>query len=644
MNATFIDPDNRLSIDQVDSSLFADELDIVLGTGGATSTISLTVASNALDAITGDPDLPDFTTDLLVVQTFSAGDELNEPGAIPQVRFNDIGITLGDSIARMIQPIVEQADEFLEPIRPVLESLNEEVPVLSDLRRLIGEEPLTWIEALEYFLGESDTAETIREVVEIVAEIDSLISRLRAFDSDARLVFGAYVFNSNFDLRIERPNGIDPFTAGVFIPDPLFSSTSDGTVSPAVGNADPDARNLMDDDLNSIGFRFPIFENPQNIVSLLFGRDITFITWNMPPFDVALETPDLYLATIPIPTPIGPIPLSIYASINFEFSANIGMGFDSRGMREGQNFLDGLYFRDRGESGPPVFALGPGVTLTAAIGIPAIAEAGVEGQLSADLQARWNNIDRNGRYHLDEVLENFADGPNCVMNLSGALVVGVNLFFTLFGARTDIPILPDTTLFDFGIYSCNVPRDPELAEITTIIPTLDFEGQPLQPGTLVLNIGPYAERRNPGVSEDDDERIEVSQVSPGTYRVRGFGETKFYGTAQNPVLRIYGDAGEGTNFVDIDDSVTVPVTLVGGDGDDTLRGGSGPNRIVGRGGRDLLYGGIVNDIIVAGGSDGINEAVIYGGPVMITLRPSMVTTISMVKVAATSYKAVRVST
>ncbi len=241
--------------------------------------------------------------------------------------------------------------------------------MLSDLRRLIGEEPLTWIEALEYFLGENDTAETVREVVEIVAEIDSLISRLRAFDSDARLVFGSYVFNSNFDLRIERPNGIDPFTAGVFIPDPLFSSTSDGTVSPAVGNADPAARNLMDNDLNSIGFRFPIFENPQNIVSLLFGRDITFITWDMPPFDVALQTPDLYLATIPIPTPIGPIPLSIYASINFEFSANIGMGFDSRGMREGQNFLDGLYFRDRGESGPPVFALGPGVTLTAAIGI-----------------------------------------------------------------------------------------------------------------------------------------------------------------------------------------------------------------------------------------------------------------------------------
>ncbi len=616
VNATFIDPDNHLSINQVDTSLFADELEIVIGTGGVSSTISLSLTANALDAITGDPDLPDFTTDLLVTQSFAAGDELTAPGAIPQVRLNDIGISLGQSISRIIQPIAERVEEYIEPIRPVIEGLNEEVPVLSDILREANEDPLTWLDAIALYTDDPDidaVIQTIRDVVEIIEDIDDLIARLRALTSNSRLIFGSYLFNSNFDLRIERPNGIDPFTAGSFVPNPQFTTTSDGTVSPAVSNADPAVGNLLNNDLRSQGFRFPIFENPSNVVSLLFGRDITFVTWDIPPFEVEVSTPDLYITTIPIPTPIGPIPLSIYAGLNFEFSADIGMGFDSRGFREDQDFLDGFYFRDRGAAGPPVLAFAPGVELTAAVGIPVVIEVGVEAQLSADLQARWNNIDRDGRYHLDELLENAIDGPNCIMNLDGAVVANANLFFTLLGARTDIPILPETTLFDFGVYSCASPRNPELAEVAAAVPpTLDFEGQLIAPGTLVLNIGPYAQRRNPGISEDDDERIEVIQVSPGVYRVQGFGESRVYGSAMNPILRIYGDAGEGTNFVKIDKSVTIPATLVGGDGNDELRGGSGPNRIVGRGGRDLLIGGVLNDIIVAGGSSGVNEAQMFG--------------------------------
>ena len=532
------------------------------------------------------------------------------------MRLNDIGISLGQSINRIIQPIAERVDEYIEPIRPVIEGLNEEVPVLSDILREANEDPLTWLDAIALYTDDPDidaVVQTIRDVVAIIEDIDDLIARLRALTANSRLIFGSYIFNSNFDLRIERPNGIDPFTSGNFVPNPQFTTTNDGTVSPAVSNADPAVGNLLNDDLRSKGFRFPIFENPRNVVSLLFGRDITFVTWDIPPFEVEVSTPDLYITTIPIPTPIGPVPLSIYASLNFEFSANIGMGFDSRGFREDQDFLDGFYFRDRGASGPPVLSFAPGVELTAAVGIPVIIEVGVEAQLSADLQARWNNIDRDGRYHLDELLENAIDGPNCIMNLDGAVVADANLFFTLLGTRTDIPILPETTLFDFGVYSCAAPRNPELAEVAVAVPpTLDFEGQLIAPGTLVLNIGPYAERRNPGISEDDDERIEVTQVSQGVYRVQGFGESRVYGTAQNPILRIYGDAGEGTNFVKIDNSVTIPTTLIGGEGNDELRGGSGPNQIVGRGGRDLLMGGILNDIIVAGGSSGINEAQMFG--------------------------------
>ncbi len=622
VNGTFIDSDNRLSINQVDSSLFSDELDIVFGDGGASSTISLALQANALDAITGDPDMPDFGTDLLVTQTFAAGVELNDPGSIPQVRFNNIGIGLGQTLSRMLEPILEQAEEYLEIVRPVIRALNEEVPVLSDLARFVGAEPITWLEALQIYSDNPDIGEvvtTILDVIEIIETIDEVIEQLQTMTTGARLVFGDYIFNATFDLRIPRPEGIEPFTSGIFVPNPDFTTTNDGTVSPAVGNADPAVANLMNNDLRGDGWRFPIFENPRNIISILFGRDITFVTWDIPPFEVEIETPDLYLFTVPVPTPVGVIPVNVYGSILYEVGVNVGMGFDSRGFRQDQDFLDGFFFRDRGFNQPPVVSTGPGIRLTGEVGIPLVASIGIEGTLTANLEARWNNFDRNGRYHLDELLENAAIGPECIMALGGSIDVSADIVINLLlTPEINIPILPETSIFSWGDYVC-APLNPELATIATqVFPLVDFESGLIAPGTLVLNIGPYAGRRNPGNTpdfSDNHERIEVKQIGNGIFEVSGFGETKVYGSILEPITAIYGDGGNGKNTIIIDNSVTVPTTLIGGITVDELRGGSGPNRIIGRGGRDLLYGGIADDFIQAGGSEYFpNQAQIFGGP------------------------------
>jgi hypothetical protein len=79
------------------------------------------------------------------------------------------------------------------------------------------------------------------------------------------------------------------------------------------------------------------------------------------------------------------------------------------------------------------------------------------------------------------------------------------------------------------------------------------------------------------------------------------------------------NAGSGDDSVVVSSAVTIPVTMRGGPGGDTLVGGSGPDkliggdgndRLVGRGGDDLIYGGPGNDLIYGGSG----EDSLRGGP------------------------------
>jgi hypothetical protein len=88
------------------------------------------------------------------------------------------------------------------------------------------------------------------------------------------------------------------------------------------------------------------------------------------------------------------------------------------------------------------------------------------------------------------------------------------------------------------------------------------------------------------------------------------------------------NAGGGEDRVGVAKDVTLPVTMRGGAGDDTLVGGAGPDKLVGGNGddrlvgwrgTDLLYGGPGADLLVGGpGADllrgGAGTDTLAGGP------------------------------
>jgi Ca2+-binding RTX toxin-like protein len=79
------------------------------------------------------------------------------------------------------------------------------------------------------------------------------------------------------------------------------------------------------------------------------------------------------------------------------------------------------------------------------------------------------------------------------------------------------------------------------------------------------------------------------------------------------------NAGGGNDSVTVAQAVSIPVTLRGGAGNDTLVGGSGPDKLLGGTGNDRLVGGRGNDVLYGGpGNDvligGPGNDVLSGGP------------------------------
>ncbi len=77
-----------------------------------------------------------------------------------------------------------------------------------------------------------------------------------------------------------------------------------------------------------------------------------------------------------------------------------------------------------------------------------------------------------------------------------------------------------------------------------------------------------------------------------------------------PIAGFEVNADGGDDEVTVSKSVSIPVTVRGGSGRDTLVGGAGPDKLIGAGGFDRLVGGQGDDLLIGGpGTDVLN-----GGP------------------------------
>jgi Ca2+-binding RTX toxin-like protein len=495
----------------------------------------------------------------------------------------DFDTLFGDAISEMASRLAQA----FEPMAPVLDMLTDEVPLISDLSKKLGQGSVTYLDAIGWF------GEGLNSATEFIETLNTLVEMNGELARTGRFYLGSLGLGSSSASSAMSASSASSSAAS----SPSLTYTEDsGGQSDAVSSGD---RNSLFD--NKWGLDFPILEEPATeLFDLLVGGQADLITWNIPDLDAGFEL----RKSFPI---FPPLFVELFGGVNFK--TNFDMGYDTRGIKlamdsgDAGDLLKGVYLHDD-HSGVTGASNDPELSLSATIGAGAkldvvVAKAGVEGGLKGTLAADLADPDNNGKVYVDELVDQLSNGVECVFDLSGSLEVFLSAYIkvgidTPFGFVTlykDRFKLAEATILDWSAHLCE-PTVPDVASASG--------------STLTLHMGSDASKVIPGKTEDGDE-VFLVEYADGKTLVTAYGHTEAF----TGINKIVFNAGAGNDTVLIDPSVTVAVDGQGGDGNDNLVGGSGTNWLRGDAGSDVLSGRASGDSLDGGADDDFLYG--YGG-------------------------------
>ena len=557
-------------------------------------------------------DFPSIAADVVgefgVGLSLVGGDVQFTVGEGASIGFQDVRLELGSFISESIgEPIGFFAD-LLEPVAPLIEILNTEVPGVSQISQIAGNGPVTVLDlALLQVPEAAESAKKFLAVAETVLEIAELIGQ---DNGELVLNFGSFGFGPLYDN-----SGLDPRVSGVgrLAADDLERNGVAGFFDAAQQVLD--SGNAAVEDLFStlnaqptgdggedagLGITFDLLD-PANIFRLLLGDTVNIITWDIPKLELGFD----WGASFNI-WPVPPIILNL--GLGFDAFVDLGIGYDTRGLKTG-NFVDGFFFSDTSfttQEDIAEFGLGLQASLGAGIGGPGLS-AGVRGTLRGEIDFNLRDTDDDGKLYIDEIVGIVTnDGVACLFDIEARVrvILGVYWEILFFSGSAD---LLDATLFEVS----NEGLCPKLVPATLVENTgdLTYNGAPVEAGTLVIHSGQFASLRGGGAS-DTSESATVTQVAPGVYQVSVLDITAGY-TGVSKVLFDGGAGADGLFLVDpVGGGFAIPVEADGGAGNDTLNGSVADDTLTGGSGNDLIAAGEGDHTIDAG--DG-NDTVTSGG-------------------------------
>ncbi|MCA9212653.1 MAG: proprotein convertase P-domain-containing protein, partial [Planctomycetales bacterium] len=503
----------------------------------------------------------------------------------------DLGINLGDFLSKHIGRVLDAIDNYIEPLKPIIKVFKTEIPGLSEASELAGKGPVTFLDVA--FIKEPEKGKQAKKFVDALDTILSLIDSLKTVDESDKVSF----------ILLDELKIIDSAMTGGTdggLTDPNFNQMTDAGEKAEMATPNDRSglkskvKNLLQK-VEDLGINLHILE-PKTLVNILLGRPFDIVSYELPRFELPFSW-EISFRVFPVP------PIALRIGIDFDIFADLSVGYDSRGIDTG-NFFDGFYFGDLQDviAGPDIeeFGLGLGARLAALLDI-GFASAGVEGEIRADVLANWRDSDDNGKLHLDEIVDIVkADGFSCLFDLRGELRAIVRLVWEVFGVDGDYELI-NKVLLEFENECPKYELGHVVAGTTgTITPGPSAVSAP---GTLVIHAGPFASERRSGSTSDVAEDVIVTQTAPGVMKVEMLGLMKSY----SGVKHIYFDGGKQNDSITLI-GVDVPITAIGGSGDDSIEGtryadyldgGAGNDIIRGRGDGDTILGGSGNDTVYA---------------------------------------------
>lgn len=538
----------------------------------------------------------------------------------PTLAFNDLYLDAGAFIGQFLDPIADEIRNITSPLKPFVDTLQAEVPVVSDLAKLVGADPVTLISLMEAVSG-SDL-DVIRSIIAFLDFVNNL-------PSDAGLIplgtgGGAGSFTVDGAKAKEGPQ--TPDQAGSIIDTSGPGYSAGGNVISEIDGND-DAVPSMNTDRPSTfgvpGLSFPFMDDrdgraaASKIFGILMGQDETLVR-----YDLGSMRATAGFSYSFGPFFIGPVPVTANIGGSATIEGRFAMGYDTSGLRKvleggsGEHLFDGIFLDDLNAAGmdvPEVSLIGE-VYAGASVNI-LIFEAGIEGGIRLTVDLNLNDSpEPDGKLRIEEIV-NKLNNPICLFDVSGRMDLFLRFFLEidlfLFSERVEFEIL-NITLLDFSL-SCS-PPDPVLAEQTGNVLTLNMGPEPLREARQI-NI------------EEIDEKFVVRKVSTGRYSVAAFGVYQEFGTSTTPVTSISAAGDDGDDVISLlpgaSNTVTggtisaptalpfdLPATISGGEGNDAINTGDGDDTVSGNGGDDKLILGAGNDQAFGGtGNDQIEGGI-----------------------------------
>ncbi|WP_436687450.1 calcium-binding protein [Micromonospora sp. URMC 106] len=561
-----------------------------------------------------------------------------------KVTFTDIALDAGAFFDKILKPVVEKLKAVTGPLQPVIDTLYAPIPVLSDLSKATGGPDITLVWLAKTFSTLNggprlDFIDTVRAVV-------TFINRIPDCDSGCSIPLGGFKLDSDKALTTE----VSPAAAESLIDrtaeyNPASGSQVKARVDDAAGD---DGEKLFTpaadgrSNAQKTGFSFPIFDNPASLFGLLLGQDVELISFDSGPLELGFSWRQSF-GPVYAPPPVF-VTLSGSASVTARFIA----GLDTAGIRhaieaatdgtsvDAVSLLDGLYFKTADSSGKAV----PVVTLRGEIAAGAevsvlVVKVGIEGGIRLTVGFSWNDPNNDGKFRTSEFLQALLTNPICLFTTSGRLSVFLKVYVTidlfLFKKKFDFTLV-DATLLDFRAQPDCSPPPPELAGTVgdTLVVFAGKFGKEGQRGHEVWDNDAdtyagdvvkvyalhYADAGTPGATDDFDgfavEALGRRQefLDPALTRVvvdgRGYEVADADKTSLSVLLVGDGDtSGDGTRTSAFDKTAVV----LGSDGKDRIRTGTGPAYVDGRGGDDVIVtaeaAGVLSRVAGGAGKDSI---------------------------------------
>jgi Ca2+-binding RTX toxin-like protein len=502
------------------------------------------------------------------------------------IKLTDVRLDLGTTLSGFMAPAVRQLQRFTQPAQPVIDEIRRPIPVISDLARLTGKPSFSWFDAW------AASQELQGNDITFIKTLVNLTDFINKFPTTG--------------------SGEIPITSQVLV-DPTLAAKAPGTPEEAFKllKSQPVVADVMDSIKQKTGFdlrletkkveggsagkakfTFPAFEQPTQLIYLLFGQNVDLLAFDAGP----LKADEDFNVSYGLP----------FAKVGVAGSAKVTghlqLSYDTEGIRRIFQqkpvqlsslgaLIHGLYLRDWNDAGEdvPELRLDADLHVYANVGVPLVSaegQGGVEGYAELNLY----DADGDGKIRYEDV-KNRISRPLCLFNSGGKVQVYARVVVKggPFEGVKDI-VKPYVLLEIPDVQAdCNTPPPA----VTPEPATLDTNG------TLHLNMGDLAKDRNYDPLQIH-ERFELADLGAGKVGVTGLTQYKEYG----PVTKVVADGKSGNDQISVGADLPYPVDFTGGDGsdrldggklDDILRGGNGPDILGGAAGKDVLEGGADDD-------------------------------------------------